>query len=100
LAPDLREGHIATTIDEAKQLINDLDETKNQAVIEAAIDILKNRLEVRKEELSVIGFSVGAGWFLVAAEEYPQNCFVLRQLQRTPALEHQSGDPWTFCRNG
>jgi carboxymethylenebutenolidase len=73
LAPDLREGHIATTIDEAKQLINKLDEMKNQAVIKAAVAFLRNRPEVRKEALSVIGFSMGAGWSLVAAEEYPQD---------------------------
>ena len=73
LAPDLREGRIATTIDEAKQLINELDEMKNQAVIEAAVAFLKNRPEVKKEALSVIGFSMGAGWSLVTAEEYPQD---------------------------
>ena len=72
-APDLREGHIATTIEEAKQLINELDEMKNQAVIEAAVAFLKDRTEVQKEALSVIGFSMGAGWSLVTAEEYPQD---------------------------
>ncbi|HEY5730725.1 MAG TPA: dienelactone hydrolase family protein [Anaerolineales bacterium] len=72
-APDLREGHIAMTIDEAKHLLNELDERKNQAVVEAAIDFLKNRSDVRDEALSVIGFSMGAAWSLVAAEGYPQN---------------------------
>ena len=72
-APDMREGHVATTIDEAKQLLNELDEMKNQAVVEAAINYLRNRSEVRDEALSVIGFSMGAAWSLVAAEEYPQD---------------------------
>lgn len=72
-APDLREGHIATTVDEAKHLMNELDEMKNQAVVETAIGVLKSRSEVRKEALSVIGFSMGAAWSLVAAEEYPQD---------------------------
>jgi carboxymethylenebutenolidase len=72
-APDLREGHIATTIDEAKRLLNELDEMKNQAVVEAAVDFLKYRSEVREEALSVIGFSMGAAWSLVAAEEHPQD---------------------------
>ena len=72
-APDLREGHVAATIDEAKQLINELDEMKNQAIVEAAVSFLRNRPEVRNEALSVIGFSMGAGWSLVAAEEYPQD---------------------------
>jgi carboxymethylenebutenolidase len=72
-APDLREGHVATTIDEAKQLLNELDEMKNQAVVEAAVNYLRRRSGVRDEALSVIGFSMGAAWSLVAAEEYPQN---------------------------
>jgi len=72
-APDLREGHIASTIDEAKRLLNELDEMKNQAVVEAAIAFLKNRSEIRDEALSIIGFSMGAAWSLVAAEEYPQD---------------------------
>ena len=49
LAPDLREGRIATTIDEAKQLINELDEMKNQAVIEAAVAFLRNSPRLRKK---------------------------------------------------
>jgi carboxymethylenebutenolidase len=72
-APDLREGHIATTVDEAKRLLNELDEMKNQAVVEAAIVFLRHRPEVRKEALSVIGFSMGAAWSLVATEERPQD---------------------------
>ena len=72
-APDLREGHVATTIDEAKHLLGELDEMKNQAVVEAAVNFLKNRSEVRDGALSVIGFSMGAAWSLVAAEEYPQD---------------------------
>ena len=72
-APDLREGYIATTVDEAKRLLDELDEMKNQAVVEAAVDFLKNRLEVRNEALSVIGFSMGAAWSLVTAEERPQD---------------------------
>ena len=72
-APDLREGRIAITIDDAKQLINELDEMKNQAVVEAAVSFLRNRPEVRNEALSIIGFSMGAAWSLVTAEEYPQD---------------------------
>lgn len=72
-APDLREGHIATTVDEAKQLLGELDEMKNQAVVEAAVTFLRNRPEVRDEALSVIGFSMGAAWSLVASEEHAQD---------------------------
>lgn len=72
-APDLREGHIATTIDEAKQLLSELDEMKNQAVVEAAVSFLRNRPEVRSEAMSVMGFSMGAAWSLMAAEAYPQD---------------------------
>ena len=72
-APDLREGHVAATVDEAKQLLQELDEMQNQPVIVAAVDYLRGRPEARKEAFSVIGFSMGAAWSLVIASQKPED---------------------------
>ena len=69
-APDLYNGKVAKTIDEAGQLV-DREQDRKQAIVTAAPDFLRDRPEVRKEALSVIGFSMGAAWSLVLASERP-----------------------------
>jgi carboxymethylenebutenolidase len=71
-APDLNEGRVATTVDEAKQIMDELDVSRKQAVVSAAVDFLRTRPEVRKEPLSLIGFSMGAAWSLGLAGERPE----------------------------
>jgi len=72
-APDLNEGKVAHTIDEAKQFMSESDSGRKQAVAETAIDFLRGRPEVRKGALSLIGFSMGAAWSLVLASEHPED---------------------------
>ncbi|MBK9923745.1 MAG: dienelactone hydrolase family protein [Anaerolineales bacterium] len=72
-APDLNSGRVAKTIDEAKQIMEELPFERKVAVAAAAPDFLKSRPEVRNEALSVIGFSMGAAWSLVLASEYPKD---------------------------
>lgn len=71
-APDLNAGRVAQTIDEAKQIMSELDFGRKQAVAAAAIDFLHSRPEVRKEPLSLIGFSMGAAWSLALASALPE----------------------------
>ncbi|HET9912777.1 MAG TPA: dienelactone hydrolase family protein [Anaerolineales bacterium] len=68
-APDLNNGKIAKTIDEAKQLMSERNQEQQQATVTAASDFLRARPGVRKEALAVIGFSMGAAWSLVLASE-------------------------------
>jgi carboxymethylenebutenolidase len=72
-APDLNEGRVAKTIDEAKEIMSSLDEQRKHDVAMAALDFLRSRPEVRKESLSLIGFSMGAAWSLVLASERPED---------------------------
>lgn len=72
-APDLNSGKIAKTIDEAKQIMEELDGQRKYDVVTTAPDFLQNQPGVRKEPISVIGFSMGAAWSLVLAGERPQN---------------------------
>lgn len=68
LAPDLRDGQIAETIDEAKELMAKSD----GQLIGQAVFIAKDRLrEMTKGKIGVIGFSMGAAWALIVASAVP-----------------------------
>jgi carboxymethylenebutenolidase len=69
LAPDLRDGQIANTIDEAKELMQKSDDQLTDQIVMAAKDYLYN---LTKNKISLIGFSMGAAWVLVAAENDPE----------------------------
>jgi carboxymethylenebutenolidase len=71
-APDLNEGSVATSVEQAEQVMNELDSERKHAVASAALDFLRGRPEVRREPLSLIGFSMGAAWSLVLASERPE----------------------------
>ena len=71
--PDLNEGRIATTIDEAKQIMSELSNEWKGAVAGASIDFLRGQPEVREEPLALIGFSMGAAWSLLLASEHPKD---------------------------
>ncbi len=70
-APDLNEGKVAKTVDEAKQVMSELNFERKKAVAAALVDFMRARPEVRKGPLSLIGFSMGAAWSLVLADEHP-----------------------------
>lgn len=72
-APDINNGRIAKTIDEAKQIMDELDGQQKYDVVVAASDFLRDQPEVRKEPFSVIGFSMGSAWSLVLAGDRPDN---------------------------
>lgn len=72
-APDLNEGRIARTIDEAKETMSSLDGQRKYDVAMAAVDFLRARPEARKEPFALIGFSMGAAWSLTLASERPED---------------------------
>jgi carboxymethylenebutenolidase len=72
-APDLNEGKVARTVDEAKQIRSESNFERQHAIATAAPDFLRSRPEVRKEAFSLIGFSMGADWSLVLASEFPED---------------------------
>jgi carboxymethylenebutenolidase len=72
-APDLNEGKIAQTIDEAKQIRSESDFERQHAIVAASPDFLRGRPEVSKESFALIGFSMGASWSLVLASERPED---------------------------
>ncbi len=72
-APDLNEGRIAKTIDEAKEIMSSLDGKRKYEVAMAAVDFLRRRPDVQQSPFSLIGFSMGAAWSLVLASERPED---------------------------
>jgi carboxymethylenebutenolidase len=72
-APDLNEGRVAKTIDEAKQLRSESNFERQQEIVAAAPGYLRSRPEVRKEAFSLIGFSMGAAWSLALASASPED---------------------------
>ena len=64
LAPDLRDGQIATTIDEAKALMEKSDSQFIGDTVMAAKDYLRGMVKGR---IGLVGFSMGAAWALTVA---------------------------------
>jgi carboxymethylenebutenolidase len=68
LAPDLRNGEIANTIDEAKALMEKSDGQLVGDTVFAAKNYLRNMV---KGKIGVVGFSMGGAWALVLASNTP-----------------------------
>ena len=69
LAPDLRNGQIAKTIEEAKELMANSDGQFVGDTVMAAKDYLR---ETVKNKIGVVGFSMGGAWALILASSKPE----------------------------
>ncbi len=72
-APDLYHGKIAITIEEAKSLMNTLDQKEVKSQIADAVDFLSERAGQDDQGLGVIGFSLGAAYALNLSAEDPDH---------------------------
>ncbi|MCL4272684.1 MAG: dienelactone hydrolase family protein [Anaerolineales bacterium] len=68
LAPDMRDGQIAATIDDAKALMEKSDGDFIGQVVFTAKDHLR---EMTTGKIGLIGFSMGAAWALIVASTTP-----------------------------
>jgi carboxymethylenebutenolidase len=69
LAPDLYQGRVAGTIDEAKALLDQRDLELMQDTVNAAKDHLRGLV---KRKIGLVGFSMGGGWALEIASNSPE----------------------------
>jgi carboxymethylenebutenolidase len=74
LVPDLYDGAVAETVEQAGALSNGLDETRTMRRIKAAASFLVDNWHPR---LGVIGFSLGASWASRLAHDFPVEATVL-----------------------
>jgi len=72
-APDMNEGRLTTTVDEAKQIMSELSNARKEAIVDALVDYMRTRPEVRNQPLSLIGFSMGAAWALELLNKRPED---------------------------
>ena len=72
LAPDLNEGQIARTIEEADALLKKKDFQFTGNTVMAAKDALLGNSGVKSKKIGVMGFSMGAAFTLIAAAHAPE----------------------------
>jgi len=72
LAVDLYRGKIATTQDEAHELMRGLPEDRAMADLRAAFRYLEDRKDVDPKRIAVIGWCMGGGYSLMLAQEEPK----------------------------
>ncbi len=72
MAPDLRHGQIAQTVDEARELMERSDNQLADETATAAMNYLVHYPSRKGHKIGVIGFSMGAAWALVLAAREPE----------------------------
>lgn len=73
-APDLRQGKIARTVDEAKKLMSEIDEAATfPAIVRGGFDRLKSEPSLKGRQLATVGFSMGASWALWLSTQRPSD---------------------------
>jgi len=72
-APDLYDGKVAASIDEAKQLLEQRDGSFMHHAATGAVDFLRGHAAVRGKGLGAIGFSMGGAWSILLASERPDD---------------------------
>jgi carboxymethylenebutenolidase len=72
LAIDLYRGHVATTPDEAHELMRGVPEDRAQRDLDAAFHYLQSQSNVKKHRVGAIGWCMGGGYALDVALEEPE----------------------------
>jgi len=72
-APDLYDGATASTIDEAKQLLSNLNFEEAKAKVRSAAGYVRDHPAVRRKGIGAIGFSMGGAWALLLSSLMPED---------------------------
>ncbi len=72
LAIDLYRGHVASTPEEAHELMRGVPEDRANRDLQAAFDYLESQSDVKKAKIGVIGWCMGGGYALNLALSQPK----------------------------
>lgn len=72
LAPDLRDGRVAQTVEEAQQMMEKSDGRQTEAAVNTAMNYLLHYPSRIGRKIGIIGYSMGAAWALDMAAQDPQ----------------------------
>src|SRR2546430_4777546 len=65
LAPDLHDGPVASTVEEAKDLHSKVDEGRVSKIVLGAADYLQSTPSISRRKIGVVGFSIGGAHTLL-----------------------------------
>jgi carboxymethylenebutenolidase len=72
-APDLYDGPVAKTVEEAKELMSKAVEERMKSIVLGATDYLRAVASVSGRKIGVVGFSMGASWSLLLSTLKPES---------------------------
>ena len=73
LAPDLHDGAVAKSVEEAEQLHSKIDDERIKKIVLGAADYLGSAQSVSSRRIGVVGFSMGAAWSLLLSTLKPES---------------------------
>jgi carboxymethylenebutenolidase len=73
LAPDLMDGPVAKSVEEAKELQSKLDDVRIKRIVLGAADYLESNPAISGRKVGVVGFSMGAAWSLLMSTLKPES---------------------------
>jgi carboxymethylenebutenolidase len=73
LAPDLYDGPVAKSVEEAKDLHSKLDDKRVKTIALGATDYLRVDPSIHGRRIGVVGFSMGAAWSLLLSTLKPES---------------------------
>ena len=73
VAPDLYDGKIASTVEEAERLLGESDVDLIRRRIDEAITFLRRHPAVQGTGIGLIGFSMGGAWALLTSTTHPDD---------------------------
>src|SRR3989440_11715494 len=73
LAPDVHDGALAKTVEEAKELHSKIAEERVKKIVLGAANYLQSLPSVSGRKIGVVGFSMGAAWSLLLSTLKPEN---------------------------
>jgi carboxymethylenebutenolidase len=73
LGPDLYNGPVASSVEEAKDLMSKADDAKMKQIVFGAADYLRSDPSISGRKIGVVGFSMGGGWSMLLSTLKPEN---------------------------